>query len=908
MAPPVQIATYPPDGARRVAPNATLYFVFDQPTQKSGSFSVADLDSISPGNPVGTLLNLDPPVWSALGDTVFLKPTQPMTLGHLHGMRVNTIVGTGGTGNDLPIVQFLVFPRSNLVRTNPPENDFSSVTLVPGRAVPVGVSVRETNDNTATFTSARIEFWSGPTQPLSAGFTPVPIRTQTVPVSLQVPRSSSARLTAPVTLPLDLARQAKSGLLGVRLFFDGYDETGQPFSYEALSATTIAGGDTTLTMAPALVTPSIASEIVVNSVYLEQPVPGAVFATNDTIRVRGVVTGTGTGVFRAVFYLDGDIVAMEEGYMESGRPVTVEPRGPIFSRRLGEHRFQLVVEAPQNVAARPITFLCVPPVRGITPPPDKEAEKAEAAKDITQKRPLPTEDTPPDTTVEVEPAPPPPPPKKPSLEISGTYLVVGKAKFRDEDGAALAWSAWKAKYPLGEKTALEAGVLWRLRIDDTQNGSASPEQLQLRLSSGESKAEYGDFAPKLAEGAPIFASAVPRRAGQATWKGSPLGDVEGFMAVDSRPRSASGPGDQVRSDLYAGRLNRAFSGDRIQASLYGGYAHDDPTEGGADSVTRADAVYGGLAKVRLSAKWNLLGDVATVRHRTIEGVEPGRSRTGMRAELTGDIAGIVAKAEAFRYQPDMTTSLNPYAISDRRGGGAEIARDVVEKWRFFLGYRSESPDEKFGDAPSIRVERITAGGRLSLNKVSWVTPAFLRIRHIGPNTEYKESRVATELIVGEKYDGQTKGRFDIATIEDEKGENQRRLITSGSLVSTRRHEGRMTSTLSGGMEIIEYEDLDLKDQTFQGAMELQWEAVRGKFLITPSVSYVDREYDTLEQREDRLGGKIQLLLVRVPHFGENALALEGRVDKIDHDDPIQSESTEGSVSITFGQRFDLTPR
>ena len=109
-------------------------------------------------------------------------------------------------------------------------------------------------------------------------------------------------------------------------------------------------------MAPALVTPSIASEIVVNSVYLEQPVPGAVFATNDTIRVRGVVTGTGTGVFRAVFYLDGDIVAMEEGYMESGRPVTVEPRGPIFSRRLGEHRFQLVVEAPQNVAARPITF------------------------------------------------------------------------------------------------------------------------------------------------------------------------------------------------------------------------------------------------------------------------------------------------------------------------------------------------------------------------------------------------------------------------------------------------------------------------------------------------------------------------------------------------------------------------
>ena len=892
---PQQVATYPPDGATRVSSNATLYIVFDQPTLKSGSFSVADLDS----GTIGTLLNLETPTWSALGDTVFLKPTQPMTLGHRHGMKVNTIFATDGTAsNDLPTVFFLVFPRSNVVRINPPADDFSSVTLVPGRAVPVGLDVKETADNTATFTSARIEFWSQPTETFSSGSTPVPIRTTTVAVSQQVPRRGTAHLSAPVTLPLDLARDAASGVLGLRLFFDGTDETGQPYSFEALSARSVVAGDTLLTMAPALVTPQIASEIVVLSAYLEQPLPGAVFAVNDTVRVKGVVTGMGTGVFRAVFYLDGDIAAIEEGYMESGRPVSIEPRGPIPSRRLGEHRFQLVVEAPQNVASRPITFLCVPPVNGITPPPEDVSEKT-----IEEMRVAPSDETPPDTTVVATPTKV----EKPSLTIGGTYLVTGKSEFRDEESAAIAWSAWKAKYPLAKETAFEAGVLWRLRIDDAQNGSASPEQMQLKLTRGESRAEWGDLAPKLAEGAPLFASAVPRRAGQAIWKGSPIGDVEGFLAMDSRPRSAGGPGDQVRSDLYAARVNRPFWNDKIQASLYGGYAHDDPTAGGADSVTRADAVYGGQAKLRFAGDWNLLGDVATVRHKTIEGVEPGRSRTGMRAEITGEVAGFAAKAEAFRYQPDLTTSLNPYAISDRRGGGAEIARNFAN-WRFFGGYRSEKPDEKFGDAPVIRVDRFTVGGRLELNSKSWVTPTFIRIRHVGPNTAYKETRAATELVAGERYDGQTKGRIDLALLEDEKGENARRLVTSGSLVSTRKLEGRVTTTLSGGVEIIEHQDLDMTDQTVQAAMEFQWETVPGKFLMTPYVTYVDREYDTLEQRDDKLSVRLQLLLVRVPHFGENALAIEGRYDKIDHQDPIESESTETGVQITFGQRFNLLPK
>src|SRR5439155_24303542 len=84
--------------------------------------------------------------------------------------------------------------------------------------------------------------------------------------------------------------------------------------------------------------------------------------------------GIGTGPFRAVFYLDGSAVAMEEGYMESGHPVTVEPRGPIVSRRMGEHRLQFVVESSQHVAAKPMTFICVPLPSGLYLPPSVPTE------------------------------------------------------------------------------------------------------------------------------------------------------------------------------------------------------------------------------------------------------------------------------------------------------------------------------------------------------------------------------------------------------------------------------------------------------------------------------------------------------------------------------------------------------
>ena len=58
----------------------------------------------------------------------------------------------------------------------------------------------------------------------------------------------------------------------------------------------------------------------------------------------------------------------------------------------------------------------------------------------------------------------------------------------------------------------------------------------------------------------------------------------------SRPRSAAGAIDEPRSDLYAGRLSRGLMGDRIEAALYRGYVHDDPTAGAADSPKAATAL------------------------------------------------------------------------------------------------------------------------------------------------------------------------------------------------------------------------------------------------------------------------------------------------------------------------------
>jgi len=374
------------------------------------------------------------------------------------------------------------------------------------------------------------------------------------------------------------------------------------------------------------------------------------------------------------------------------------------------------------------------------------------------------------------------------------------------------------------------------------------------------------------------------------------------MALDSHPRSSAGTIAELRSDLYAGRLARAFGGERLLASLYGGYTHDDPTPGGAATATTASATYGGSGHLKLPSDWSLFGDVATVRHRTIPGVDPGRSRTAVRGELKGGFAGFAARAEAFRYQPDLATPLNPYAISDRRGGAAELSRGLAD-WRFFGSYRREEPSEGLGSAPRIHVDRITFGGSLKLNEVSFVTPTLIRIQNRGPNTKFTESRAAGELVIGERYGGQTRARMDIAVLDDDRGLNARRVVTSGSLVSTRKESETVTSTLSAGIEREELKDLSLTNQTIQAALEVRWEAVRGRFLITPLFTYLDRRYDSTTNKEKRMTGRLHLTLIRVPGLGENAFSVEGRVDRIELKGPIDDKTTEGSVQISFGQQF-----
>jgi len=253
--------------------------------------------------------------------------------------------------------------------------------------------------------------------------------------------------------------------------------------------------------------------------------------------------------------------------------------------------------------------------------------------------------------------------------------------------------------------------------------------------------------------------------------------------------------------------------------------------------------------------------------------------------------------------PDMATSLNPYAISDRKGASAQIARDIAN-WRFFGGYRREQPVED-GDAPVVRVDRWNFGGKLKLNQQSWVTPEFIRIQHHGTATSLRESRAATELIIGERYEGQTRARIDLTLFEDDLAENARRLVTSGSLVSTRRQSDRVTTTLSGGVEVNEFQDLDLTDQTIQAAFELRYEAIRGVFLVTPFVTWLDREWDTLARREERLSTRLQLTWVRVPHLGDNALSVEGRFDRQNVMSPTNDDSNEWGVQVSFGQRIAI---
>ena len=127
--------------------------------------------------------------------------------------------------------------------------------------------------------------------------------------------------------------------------------------------------------------PTAPGAVVITDIVLEEA------ASRRRLRGRGygararVVMGAGTGPFRVVFYMDGTAVAMEEGFMENGRPVTIEPRGPIASRRLGERRLHVAVESPQILASRPVTFLSLPPPVGLEPKRREEVEADTTAAD-----------------------------------------------------------------------------------------------------------------------------------------------------------------------------------------------------------------------------------------------------------------------------------------------------------------------------------------------------------------------------------------------------------------------------------------------------------------------------------------------------------------------------------------------
>jgi hypothetical protein len=853
---PRQLATYPRQGEAHIPPNAILYFVFDQPTLKSGSFSVADLDNL-PG-----LIPLGAPRWSALGDTVFLTPLAPLALGHYHGMEVNTIFGTDSlVSNDLPIVYFTIAARASIApigstaagQAVPPP----SVALAPGVPTPVGPSVSNRVDTEVRFDHASVTYLA----PSGA------VLDSTVEqLALRVPRSGVADLSIPVSLPASVAHAAPQGRLSLRLAYYGEDETLIPFTFV-----------TTLNVQ---VAPSMASNAVIESAVLEWPLHGAAVAAGDTLLARAVVTGTGRGPFRGAFTLDGEVFAIEEGYLEAGRPAVVTPRGPIPTRRLGEHRLQFTVEAPQVVAARPVSFVCVPPAQGLSgPPPGRVRPEPQAAR---------------------------------RLSVSGTFLAEGQSKFRNEGASATGWGLGSARYDLSGGAAVEASASLRVRADDPRNGAARPEQVRLRLLSQRGSLEWSDAAPALAQGAPLLASAVPRRGAQARWEKSSIGTFESYVALNARPGGSGGLVDQPRSDLYAGRFTRELGAGRATVSAYGGYTHEDPTPEGRETLVRARSIFGGTGRVRLAGDWSLLADGATVHHKEA-GSAPAalaadpslaaHTRTGWRSELSGSLAGVKTLLQAFRYQPDLATALNPYALSNRVGGAADLSRAIL-RWRMFAGFRSEQPAERAGLVPVVRVDQFRLGGTLTLNECSSVEPAIVVVRHHGANTEYKEDRFQTRFTRCEPGGGQTSVRLDAATYRDDQATSARRLVLSGSLVSTLHHSAGATSTLSAGYEEDTNRDLDETNRTFQGTFETRFEAVPGRLLITPYFAGSSRDYEQFGTKETRLGGRLQIALLRFAGLGENALALTGRLDRLKQQLPSEKTSTDGAIDLTWGQRFD----
>lgn len=740
-----------------------------------------------------------------------------------------------------------------------------NIGLTPDIPLPVGIPVRERAGSDVLFNSARVQFLASDlvanTAPTDLDLSVMPLYQYTVPLDITLPGRGAANLVAPVLLPGSVARDIPQGTLGVRLTFYGADETGTSVVVDAVFRV----GPATVAAHQASVLPAMASDFLVRTAVLEWPLHGMVIAAGDTILPRAVVTGNGTGPFRGAFYLDGAVVAMEEGYMEAGRPVTVTMRGPLPLRRLGEHRLQFVVESPQPVAANPISILCAPPPNGVSAPK-------------------------PDPFKKEEPAPAP----QGRLRGTLTWLGEGRTKFREEDASAVGWGAWNGAYEFAGARKIEAQATARLRFDDTRNGSGQPQHVLLRYTDPNRTLAYGDAPPVGADDMPLLMSAVPRRSAQLQWRGTPIGMLEGYAALSSRPLSVAGEARRV-SDLYAGRLVRSFFDYRLTATLYGGYTHEEDST----RLIQRNVVYGATALVRLPHAWHLTGDAATVHHRA-----EGSSRTAWRGELTGSAAGFTAVAQAFSYQPSLVTALNPYAQENRRGGFAQLERSFL-KWHFTGSFRSEEPTHVEGQEPTVRVQTGTFSTRVEMNEDSWVTPYYVHVRHQGANTDFTEQRIGGDYSVSEGMGGRTTARFDVTFLNDLLRAATRRRVTSGSVVTTRKHSKHVVSTLSVGFEQNKSQDLDRTDTTVQGSLEARWEAVPGRVLVIPSVSGVGRHYELFGTKEDRYSARLQVALLRVPGFGENAVSLEGRLDRVQHFDPEGPLDYDASVQLAIGQRFSI---
>ncbi|HXL14781.1 MAG TPA: hypothetical protein VN972_01750 [Methylomirabilota bacterium] len=859
--------------------NAGFVFAFDRPTAKHASYSVADFTA------GGGLLSTALDRWSPLGDTLYITPFVPLPFGHDFGMKLNRLQGQDSVFYINPayyqeVYYFSTLYPASVERVQPGNVNLS---LTPDVTLPVPIPVREVAGTDVHFTSVRVQFLSSSVVadsgnvPLDLAVTP--FYEYTAPVGIFLSRNGAATLVAPVTLPASVARTIPQGVLGVRLTFYGTDET----SSSVVVDVSFRVDPASVAVHPGSVLPAIASDVLVRTAVLEWPLHGAVVAAGDTILPRAVVTGNGTGAFRAAFYMDGDVISIEEGYMEAGRPVEITMRGPLPTRRLGEHRLQFVVESPQPLAANPISFICAPPPNGVEP----------------LKRGL------------FEPPAPPARAVPEKLHGSVTWLAEARSKFREEDRSAVGWGAWNGAYDLGPTKKIEAEASTRLRFDELGNGRAAPQHVMIRYSDPRRSLEYGDAPPDRAYETPLLMSPVPRRSAQAGWHGTPLGDLDGYVALSSNPVSAGGEVRNRGSDLYSARLRRSLLKNRVETTLYGGYTHEktgsvpSPFGPSADSIAvRRAAIYGGMAKLHLPGMWTLLADGASVRHRAVPGAAPGRSRTGWRSELHGTLAGFDALAQDFSYQPELATALNPYALSDRRGGYAKLERSLW-RWRFLGSFRSEEPAHTEGLEPVVRVQTGTFSGRLAMNEDSWVSPSLVHIRNKGANTDFTENRIATEYSASEPLGGRTTARFDVAFINDELRAGMKRRVTSGSLVTTRRHPGRVASTLALGFEQNRSSSLDLTDTTIQGAFEVRWEAIPGRFLVMPVLTGSSRDYELQGTREDRYSARLQLALLRVAGLGENAVSLEGRVDRVQHLTPSLPKNLDGSVQLTVGQRFRI---